>query len=735
MTACFTFKRLKGNYMRQIEVLAPAGSMECLKAAILAGADAVYLGGSMFGARAYAKNLTEEEMLEAIDYVHIHGRKLYMTVNTLLKDTELHKLYDFLSPYYKQGLDGVIVQDIGVVSYLRRQFPNLPVHASTQMTLTSPYGAKLMKEQGLTRVVPARELSLKEVKEIKAETGLEVECFVHGAMCYCYSGQCLLSSMIGGRSGNRGQCAQPCRLPYSLADGKPMDLMSLKDMCTIKLIPELIEAGVDSFKIEGRMKQPGYVYTVASMYRKYVDLYFEKGREGFKVTEQDLRKLESAYKRRGYTEGYYKQHNGKQMISLKRPNQKEDLLLVPDEKCQEPITGRLLLRKGQKSKLYLKHQEFEVAVEGAVCEEAMKQPLDEDRVRKQMKKLGNTEFAMKNLELEMDLDIFLPMQELNQLRRAGVEALEKAILEPYYRSPVAKMAVLEDEKISQETILDEGTLENISGNLSSNKKLSALVRSFEQLEVVAKYKQIEEIYIESPLCYEAETVKVARKFKEDNRKVYSALPYIFRRPAIMQLKEHYRLLLEVYDGVLIRNFESLKLLGDLNYPKEIHGDYNLYIFNKLSKKWMKEAGISRSTAPVELNEKELRKLNISGCTFIGYGYQPVMITAGCIQKTSKECNKQNSKLFIKDRYRKEFFVQMCCDYCYNVIYNTARLYLADQSALLKGLKPQRLRLDFSFEKPGEVRNIIEAYDSAISQGVDVKISGEFTRGHIKRGVK
>lgn len=712
--------------MRQIEVLAPAGSMECLKAAILAGADAVYLGGSMFGARAYAKNLTEEEMLEAIDYVHIHGKKLYMTVNTLLKDTELQKLYDFLKPYYKQGLDGVIVQDMGVVSYLRRQFPDLPVHASTQMTITGSYGANLMKDQGLTRVVPARELSLQEVRKIKEETGLEVECFVHGAMCYCYSGQCLLSSMIGGRSGNRGQCAQPCRLPYAVADGKPMDLMSLKDMCTIKLIPELIEAGVDSFKIEGRMKQPDYVYTVARMYRKYVDLYLEKGRDHFKVSQEDLRKLESAYKRRGYTEGYYKQHNGKQMISLKRPEQKEEVLVLPDEKCQEKITGKLLLKKGQKAKFYLKCQELEAYAEGPVCQMAMKQPLDQERVRKQMLKFGNTEFAMEDLKIQMDPDIFLPMQGLNELRRAGAEALKEAILAPYRRQDLPKIALLEDKELSSE---------EVSRKKSSHKKLSALVRSLDQLKVLGEYKQIEEIYVEAPLCFEAEAVPIVGTLREKDRKVYAALPYIFRTPVVLQLKKNYQQLSESYDGVLIRNYECLKLLRDLKYPKEIHGDYNLYIFNKLSKKWMKDAGISRTTAPVELNEKELAKLGISDCTFIGYGYQPVMITAGCIQKTSKECNEKNSKLSIKDRYRKEFFVQMCCQYCYNVIYNTAPLYLADQSDLLKRIKARCLRLDFSKEKAGEMRRIIEAYDAAINQGQDVKISGEFTRGHIKRGVK
>lgn len=303
---------------REIEILAPAGSWDSLMAGICAGADAVYIGGSRFGARAYADNLDEEQMLRAIDYVHLHGRKIYMTVNTLLKETELAELYDYLAPYYRQGLDAVIVQDIGAMRYIQEAFPGLAIHVSTQATVTNVYGAEFFKELGAERIVPARELSLSEIRDMKERTGLEIECFVHGALCYCYSGQCLMSSMIGGRSGNRGQCAQPCRLPYRVSGNAPGDVLSLKDLCTIDLIPELVDAGIDSFKIEGRMKQPNYVYTVTSMYRKYTALYLEQGRKGYQVSAQDRRKLTDIYRRRGYCEGYYKKQNGREMISLKR---------------------------------------------------------------------------------------------------------------------------------------------------------------------------------------------------------------------------------------------------------------------------------------------------------------------------------------------------------------------------------------------------------------------------------
>ena len=257
---------------QKIEILAPAGSYECFHAAIQAGADAVYAAGARFGARAYADYFSQDELLRAIREAHLHDRRFYLTVNTLLKDEELADLYDYLAPLYACGLDTVIVQDIGVFSLIRQHFPEMDLHASTQMTLTNSLGAKFLEQEGAARIVPSRELSLNEIRKIHQDTNLEIECFVHGALCYCYSGQCLLSSMIGGRSGNRGQCAQPCRLPYT-ADGKQKYYLSLKDICTLELIPDLIEAGIDSFKIEGRMKSLHYIATVVSTYRKLIDTY------------------------------------------------------------------------------------------------------------------------------------------------------------------------------------------------------------------------------------------------------------------------------------------------------------------------------------------------------------------------------------------------------------------------------------------------------------------------------
>lgn len=302
------------------EVLAPAGTYECFRAAINAGADAVYLGGSMFGARAFAGNFEEAELIKAIRTAHLYGRKVYLTVNTLLRNDELEKLIQYVKPYYEEGLDAVIVQDYGVFAVLREAFPGLDLHASTQMTITGKYGAQLLKDMGAARVVPARELSAKEIRDIYDNVDVEIESFVHGALCYCYSGQCLLSSMIGGRSGNRGRCAQPCRLTYSANGISEKYLLSPKDMCTIEAVPDILDAGVYSLKIEGRMKSPEYVAGVSYAYRKYVDMYLEKGRDGYRVEEQDIRKLMDLYNRGGFCKGYYYAQNDKSMMTFDRPN-------------------------------------------------------------------------------------------------------------------------------------------------------------------------------------------------------------------------------------------------------------------------------------------------------------------------------------------------------------------------------------------------------------------------------
>ena len=713
---------------RDVEILAPAGSMECLRAAVAAGADAIYLGGTKFGARAYAQNLSEEDLVQAIEYVHIHGRKIYMTVNTLLKDRELNELYVYLLPYYKAGLDGVIVQDIGAVKFIGEYFPEMPVHASTQMTITNTLGADFLKRYGITRVVPARELSLKEIRDMKKQTGLEMECFVHGALCYCYSGQCLLSSMIGGRSGNRGQCAQPCRLPYQTEGKKPADLMSLKDLCTIDILPELIDAGIDSFKIEGRMKQPEYVYTVVKMYRKYADQYLKlqkegKGKSSYHVSEADKRELLATYQRRGYCEGYYYQHNGKDMVSLKRPKNGRDGSAEEkpwqDIKVQEKINGILTLSVGNRAKLTVSCGDVTVECIGQEVQAAQKQPLDPARIEKQMRKTGNTEFTFDNLEILVEGNVFLPMQALNELRREGIEELTEQIQMQYRREEAGcgmKKATAGFDRDA------DGVTE------TAGKKeccISASVQNKAQLDTAVNSK-IRYIYLEEDVEFE----------REDGVQYFLAMPYIFRENTIKRYEKMYTEIEKKYDGILIRNWESYAWLKRHEYQKEIRSDYNLYIFNRKTKEELRRLGIARGTASVELNDRELARIGIEEQVFIAYGYQPVMISAGCIQKTSASCDGKGGVLSISDRYQKKFAVRRYCRDCYNVMYNSAPLFLADKAEEVHALAPAELRLDFTTESSGQVKEICHAYTLAFEKGCKTEPPmQDYTRGHFKRGVK
>ena len=702
---------------RQVEILAPAGSFECLKAAVCAGADAVYAGGSRFGARAYADNFQEKDLLEALDYVHIHGRKMYLTVNTLIKESELMDVYDFLLPFYRQGLDGVIVQDLGAGELIREAFPGMELHASTQMTVTGPEGAAFLKEKGYVRVVPARELSLEEVRHIKEKTGLAVECFVHGALCYCYSGQCLMSSMIGGRSGNRGQCAQPCRLPYSMKGEKPADLMSMKDLCTIDILPELLRAGIDSFKIEGRMKRPEYVAEVVEIYRKYTDLALDEGRI-YEVKEEDRHRLYGAYQRRGYTEGYYRQHNGKQMISLRRPKVEEESKRSAVFKIQEKINGKLTFSPGNRVKLVIEYQNLTLECEGPIPEPALRQPLEKARVEKQMRKTGNSEFQFDSMEVSMEGRLFLPMQAVNELRRKALEQLTEEVLSPYRRTSAGdRPAKIEKEDKSFPLVM------------------AVVVQSVPQLEAAVDCGGTSRIYVDSMIGNRPIVKKIIER-AGGRKEFYLAMPYIFREEVLQKFEKEYASVLQDYDGVLIRNLESFSWLRKNGFGSPIRTDYNLYVCNRYSKEFLLREEIMGVTASVELNQRELLDLGIQGQTMIVYGYQPVMVTANCMKKTTGRCERKPGYLYISDRYRKKFAVKTCCNYCYNVIYNSAPLFLADLANEILDMHPGEIRLDFSTESGQETASVIHTYQKAFLENEKIEPPGvEYTRGHFKRGVK
>lgn len=712
-----------------IEILAPAGDYETLKAAVYAGADAVYAGGERFGARAYAKNFGREELLSAIDFVHLHGRKLYLTVNTLVKEREFADLYEYLLPFYRQGVDAVIVQDAGVMSFVRNQFPGLAIHASTQMTITNVISAKYLEGFGVKRVVPARELSLSEVRKICENTGLEVECFVHGALCYCYSGQCLLSSMIGGRSGNRGQCAQPCRLPYQVGKHKPGDILSLKDLCTIEAVPDLIESGIVSFKIEGRMKQPEYVAAVTGMYRKYTDMYLKEGRKGYRVSKEDIRILEGAYQRRGYCGGYYFRHNGKEMISLERPKQEIHRVWKQNTKVQEKITGKFVLSPGKRVTLYLQYQETKVEISGAEAEPAIQRPIARERLLEQLKKTGNTPFVFDKLEIIIEGSVFLPIQEINSLRRRAIEALEKKILEEFRRKTPERISELEKE---META---APATHSAGSL----KLTASVETLEQMEAVLSYPEIVRIYVEDALWESGDRQKLRRMVSEGKsagRQVFFAMARIFRQEARVFYDRHFGELTECFSGALARNIESVFYVKERLSQYPVITDNSVYQWNRYAKNFWKKQSVAGVSAPVELNRWELMELGVQDMELTVYGYLPVMVSAGCVKKTTASCDGKSGFLTMTDRQGKKMTVKNECVYCYNTIYNSSPLMLADRYREIKGLEPESVRLQFSAEDKKRTADVLELYAAAYRSGRTCPApEGEFTRGHFKRGVK
>lgn len=785
----------------EVEILAPAGSRACLEAALKAGADAVYVGGGKFGARAFADNFTQEELLEAIDYVHVHGRRLYLTVNTLLKEEELEgELYAYLLPLYQQGLDAVIVQDLGVLRYVRKTFPDLPIHASTQMTITDAAGARLMESYGVERIVTSRELSLAEIRQIADETQVEIESFVHGALCYCYSGQCLYSSLIGGRSGNRGQCAQPCRLPYRV-DGKKQTeyVLSLKDICTLELIPQLVEAGIYSFKIEGRMKKPEYVALVTAMYRKYTDLYLANGAAGFAVEPQDKQDLMDLYNRGGFHTGYYQTRNGREMVSLDRPNHAGvpaltvlggkhgdvqvqaltdlhpgDVIELPGKetytmaeagrkgsilhlrigknvrwtpkmvwnrtrnaslieeiqkkqeacKLQEPIEGQLTLSKTEKACLKIRKEDLEVVVYGEKMEPAMNQPATEERVVKQLKKTGNTPFFFDTLTVALEGDLFVPMQGLNELRRQALGQLEEEICRRYRRAPVERPTweQVPIHKVREEKI-----------------QIYALAETLEQYEALIGEEAVSRIYLDanSMACiWKQDLHKILQVAHAKAKEVYFAMPHIFRRDTREKYEDVYEAFFgQAWDGVLIRNMESYVFLRDMGYQKPIAADHHVYQFNSQSKAFWREHGVEQLTAPLELNDRELGKVDVQEQELVVYGYLPMMVSAQCVRKTTKGCKHQPEQIWMKDRYQKEFLVRNRCDYCYNMIYNTDPLWLAGQKEEILKLQPKALRLSFTRERGVEVKGIVRDYVDAFWNGEHPKEPDGYTRGHFKRGVK
>ena len=806
------------------ELLAPAGSYDSMRAAYEAGADAVYIGGSRFGARAYADNPDEQKLLEAIDYAHLKGKKLYLTVNTLVKEEELDQFYAYLKPYYEEGLDAVIVQDPGVLQLIRREFPGMDIHASTQMTVTGVYGAKCLKEQGVSRIVTARELSLAEISRIHEQVDVEIESFVHGALCYCYSGQCLFSSMIGERSGNRGRCAQPCRLSYQLLDRekavnkeKNRYLLSPKDICTLEILPKVLNSGVYSLKIEGRMKRPEYTAGVVRIYRKYLDRFLKLGEAGYRVAQEDLTELLDLYNRGGFSKGYYMRHNGPEMMSMERPNhwgtkaaeilevsknrttlraleplhekdvleyrrngneqsitlkagvkrgerftvssfsrvsglkkngicyrtRNEELLKKLEEtylnkKSLQNIKGKVVLIEEQPALLTVKSYGVEVRLEGDIVQQAQKRPLTREDVDKQLRKTGDTIFTFDDLQIEMGNSVFLPVQSLKELRRKSLEELQHRILEEFKRKlPDRKTDPVFHTETSYKM---ESESENKAGRTAPS--LSVSVCSAEQFSAAIMRSQVNRIYLEYSFFSDAKDLagragKVIARCRKAGQECIYAMPWIFREKAERYYSDsEVQKALNSFDGILIRSLEEYRFLKEIGYRKNQIADYNLYTWNGEARTFFKKLEMDEDTAPLELTAPELRKRGCKGGELIVYGYLPLMISAQCQVKNHMGCTGKQQTLFLRDRMQKQFPVTNCCNFCYNMIYNSMPLELIKNNEEIVSMEFRGIRLQFTFEDEKQTGEILDDYIRAFEgRDADSTRITEFTRGHFKRRVE
>ena len=622
------------------ELLAPAGDFECLVAAVKGGADAVYIGGKLFSARAYARNFDLDEIKKAVSYCHLHGVKLYVTMNILLYDNELDEAVSFAKDLYRSGVDALIVADLGLISRLRKEVPNFELHASTQMSVNNSLGADLAYDLGCTRVVLARELSGENMREVTEKCKAETEVFLHGALCVCHSGQCLFSSMIGGRSGNRGECAQPCRLPYN--NGKY--ILSLSDLSLAEHIRELIDSGVASLKIEGRMKSPDYVYTVTSIYRRLLD-------EGRSSTGEENRRLERAFSRGGFTDGYF---TGKTFAKMTGVRTEEDKRISESEAKGDftpervRVGARVSMRLGEPSMMTVYGIGREVSVEGDAPTEARNAPLTQDGVKERLSKMGNTYLSLEasDIELELDDGINLPPSAINKLRRDAAEKFEDFGRELKERTPDSEKSAKNntppafsvDSKLKRTAIFHNP--DTLDGDV--NGYFDAV---FIPLPAYRKYcDKANGIYI-PPVIMEDELEKVREYIK--NAKDAGAL------------------------YALVGNLSHVELAKEAGLIPL--GDFRLNVTNKEALSVWRGIEIGDVVLSPELTSRQARGV---GGRAIVYGRIPLMITERCFMKENFGCDKCGRCQLVD---RKGIKFPMMHEYDHrNLIFNSAYTYMGDR---------------------------------------------------------
>lgn len=735
-----------------VELLAPAGSREAFLGALSAGADAVYLAGQKFGARAYAGNFTEEELTESLREAHLLGRKIYLTVNTLTREEELPELTDFVARMYEHGLDGVIVQDLGVISALRKRCPGLLLHASTQLSVTGAESVRLLKDLGVCRVVPARELSLREMKQLKEEGGIEVEAFIHGAMCYCYSGRCLMSGFLGGRSGNRGRCAGTCRLPYRVLDpqGRPAGTdagkkeyypISMKDMSVLDILPDLMDAGIDSFKIEGRMKKPEYAAGVTSVYRRYIDYFYKWDREGrkspWKVKKEDREWLTSLYIRTEIGTGYYHQDKGRDMLTIGLPGYAgadPDILEEVRKKYLSglprlSVKGRAFLYQGQEAVLEAEYGGIRASARGIPVSAAQKRPVTEAEIRDRLSKTGDTLFVFESLQVSCGDGIFIPNGALNALRRDALSALEEAILTKRRRKGREEAArqdktpVLTGGNGAAQAACPEGIYKKGDG-----MPLPVYVSAVTQAQADAAAEAMCSVLI-------ADANPDIQRPAGFKGAFFRALPSVFRVRDRMRMADF----MKGCDGLMVRTLEQLRLIREAGFEGQVLADASIYQWNGESAACLDDYADARVLS-WELDRRDLKNLLDKGSQkniMMVYGRVPLMVSANCLKKTENVCTGREEGFWkLLDRKNKQFPCRTVCSFCYNVIYNSLPLSLHQylQDPAVTGCDAMLISL--TTEDAGESRRILKAFMQPAEAGEGGRSFPltEYTNGHFRKGV-
>ena len=709
---------------RKLEILAPAGDIEIFKSVIDAGADAVYFGGQLYSARASAVNLSFDDAQSAISYAHVRGKKAYITTNTLLKNKELDRgFYDNIRRYYEMGVDAFLVQDMGVFSFIREFFPDAVIHMSTQCNISSQYGVRYFIEKGASRVVLARELSLDEIREIYESTHAEIEAFVHGALCVCYSGQCLMSSMIGSRSGNRGKCAQPCRLGYKVFDEDvrlkaPGDyVLSPKDLCGISRLSEMFEAGVMSFKIEGRLKSRSYASGVVSIYRKYADRLLE-GRDTT-VSKEDLDFLVGAGSRSGFTDLYLDKKNGKKLITYGSPALTYSGEEFEPQKSKVALEGKFYAREGENISLSASFGDIIVSVTGDICQKAQKRGTTVMDIAKQLGKTGDSDFIWHELDIDAPEGIFIPTGALNGLRRECLSRLFDIL------SKVNITSALPYKNHSESLTLYP----------SNDIKLFALCGDKDMADYLSKRDDISVIGLHHSLFYRDGSDEVVSKITGSGKGAMIMLPPVLRSDA----SDSFSRVCESYfadKGLLFMacSYDGLEFLKEKGVSADrIVLSPRLYTMNDRARAFFEEDGFAYDMVPWELNRGELsHRDNRAGLLYI-YGRMPLMYMANCTHANLQGCDKKPGWLWLKDRMDVSFPVYNDCSICMNTLYNSVPISLISDMDDIGYLGMTGYVIDLCHEGADTAKAVLDAYSKTVA-GEEASLDFKTTRGHYKRGV-